>query len=419
MSRLSRLPAPHVLAAAVCAGLAASLAAPVRAPAVAVLSLLIGLVALALRDQRALLLAAALGLAGWWWGSLRLAALDRSVLLPEVGRVAPARLEVTGPARRSQFAVRVPVRVLRFGDLAAEEPARLDLPRGRAPPQGAIVEAIVRVERPRGPDDGGFDESAYLRRQGIHVVLDADLYRVVGRRGGLGGVADSLRTAVARSLAPGVTGKRRAVVAGIVLGEDEGLDPGLRDDFRASGLYHLLAVSGQNVAYVVVGALLLAWLAGVPRLFGEVGAVLAVAAYVLAVGWQPSVVRAGVAGGLASLAWLCGRGRDRWYFLLVGAAVLLAWNPYSLLEPGFQLSFAAVAAIFVLVPRLESWLEGYPVPARLAAVIAVSAACGAASALLAIAYRGTRSKCVMRIGVVAVPQAAATARTAANRAGTG
>ena len=388
MSRLSRLPAPHVLAAAVCAGLAASLAAPVRAPAVAVLSLLIGLVALALRDQRALLLAAALGLAGWWWGSLRLAALDRSVLLPEVGRVAPARLEVTGPARRSPFAVRVPVRVLRFGDLAAGEPARLDLPRGRAPPQGAIVEAIVRVERPRGPDDGGFDESAYLRRQGIHVVLDADLYRVVGRRGGLGGVADSLRTAVAHSLAPGVTGERRAVVAGIVLGEDEGLDPGLRDDFRASGLYHLLAVSGQNVAYVVVGALLLAWLAGVPRLFGEMGALLAVAGYVLAVGWQPSVVRAGVAGGLASLAWLCGRGRDRWYFLLVGAAVLLAWNPYSLLEPGFQLSFAAVAAIFVLVPRLESWLEGYPVPARLAAVIAVSAACGAATAPILMVHFG-------------------------------
>ena len=47
----------------------------------------------------------------------------------------------------------------------------------------------------------------------------------------------------------------------------------------------------------------------------------------LAVGWQPSVVRAGVAGALASLAWLAARPRDRWYFLLAGAAVLLAWNP--------------------------------------------------------------------------------------------
>jgi competence protein ComEC len=142
----------------------------------------------------------------------------------------------------------------------------------------------------------------------------------------------------------------------------------------------LLAVSGQNVAYVVGGMLMLAWAAGLPRWLGEVGALAAVGGYVLAVGWQPSVVRAGVAGALASLAWLASRPRERWYFLLVGAAVLLAWNPYSLLEPGFQLSFSAVAAIFVLVPRLERRLEGYPLPRRLAEVVAVSGACGAVTA---------------------------------------
>jgi competence protein ComEC len=335
-----------------------------------------------------LFLAVALALAGWWWGSVRLALLDESVLLAKVGEVAPARLEVTGPARRSVFAVRVPVRVLRFGDLAPGERARLDLPRGRAPPPGAIVEAVVRVERPRGLDDDGFDESAYLRRQGVHVVLSADAFRIVGHRRGLGGLADRVRGSVAGSLAPGLAGERRAVIAGVVLGEDEGLDEGLRDDFRSSGLYHLLAVSGQNVAYVVGGALLIAWLLGVPRLAAEAGALVAVGAYVLAVGWQPSVVRAGVAGALASLAWLCGRARDRWYFLLAGAAVLLAWNPYSLLEPGFQLSFAAVTAIFVLVPRLQSRLEGYPLPARLVPVLAVSAACGAVTAPISMIHFG-------------------------------
>jgi competence protein ComEC len=388
VSALSRVPAPHLLAGALCAGLAASLAARGGGLGLALLSLVLAGASLACRKERVFLLAAALLLAGWWWGSVRLAALDESALLPLVGRAGPARLEVTGPARRSTFAVRVPVRVLRFGELATRERARLDLPRVRAPPQGAIVETIARVERPRGPDEGGFDESAYLHRQGIQVVLAADDYSVVGRRGGLGGVADRLRATVARSLAPGVTGERRAVIAGIVLGEDEGLETSLRDGFRASGLYHLLAVSGQNVAYVVTGALLLAWLLGVPRLVGEVCALLAVGGYILAVGWQPSVVRAGVAGGLASLAWLSGRARDRWYFLLVGAAVLLAWSPYSLLEPGFQLSFAAVAAIFLLVPRLEARLEGYPVPARLGAVLALSAACGAATAPILMAHFG-------------------------------
>jgi competence protein ComEC len=181
-------------------------------------------------------------------------------------------------------------------------------------------------------------------------------------------------------MAPGLVGERRALIAGVVLGEDEGLDSDLRDRFRASGLYHLLAVSGQNIAYVVAGVLLLAWAWGIPRWAGELAAIAAVVGYVAAVGWQPSVVRAGIAGVLASLAWLASRPRDRWYFLLVGAALLLSLNPRSLTEPGFQLSFAAVAAIFVLVPRLEQRLAGYPLPRRLAEVVAVSAACGAVTA---------------------------------------
>ena len=110
------------------------------------------------------------------------------------------------------------------------------------------------------------------------------------------------------------------------------------------------------------------------------GALASIGCYVLAVGPQPSVVRAGVAGALGSLAWLTARERDRWYFLLLGALALLAWNPYTLLDAGFQLSFAAVASIFVLVPRLQRVLAGYPLPRRIADGVAVSTACGVATA---------------------------------------
>ena len=381
MNAIARVPAPHLLVGAACAGLAASLATGAPIAASALLACAAALAAFSRRELRSALLAVALLLGGWVWGTVRLQALDQSLLVAEAGSAAPALLEVTGPARTTEFEVRVPVKVLRFGGVALDERARLDLPRGRSPPQGSIVEAVARVQRPQTAErSGDFDERAYLQKQGIHVVLSVDVFRIVGQRGGLGGAADTLRDAVAGSLAPGVGGERRAVIAGIVLGEDEGLDRSLREAFQASGLYHLLAVSGQNVAYVVLGAILLAWLLGLPRAVGEAAALVSVAGYVMAVGWQPSVVRAGVAGCLASLAWLCGRARDRWYFLLVGAAVLLAWNPYALLEPGFQLSFSAVAAIFVLVPRLEARMEGYPLPARLVPVLAVSAACGAVTA---------------------------------------
>lgn len=378
---------PHVLAASFCVGLAAANA--VRSPSV-VLAVVAGAVAVvtAVADprMRVPLLALALVLAGWWWASVRLDALDESALVGEAGHTAPARVVVTGPARRGSFALRVPAEARRFGRLAVREAILLELPLARSPPQGAVLDVIAKVTLPR--TGGEFDERAWLRRRGAHVVLTADRWHVVGRRGGLLGIGDRLHERLAATITPGVGGERHAIVAGIVLGEDEGLSPGLRDAFRASGLYHLLAVSGQNVAFLAGGVALLSWLLGVPRWLGEIGVLSTIAAYVLAVGWQPSVVRAGVAGALASLAWLAARPRDRWYFLLLGGAVLLAWNPYNLVEPGFQLSFAAVGAIFVVVPRLGRVLEGYPVPVRLASVVAVSTACGLVTAPIAWLHFG-------------------------------
>ncbi len=405
MIRAAQPPAAHLLATGLCVGLAASLGVRAASPGVAVAAASLAVLSVALPRGRAVALVLALATAGVWWGSVRLAELDRSVLSNAVGEAALARVEITGPVRPSRHTIRIPVRVVAFDGRRTGEPAQLELPADApAPDQGAILELVVQVRLPRGPaEPGSFDEAAYLRRRGMHVVLHGARFRIVGHRGGLAGAADALRARLASSVAPGLEGERRALVEGIVLGRDEGLDDALRDRFRASGLYHVLAVSGQNVAYVVAGVLLAAWLLGVPRAAAQIAALAAVAGYVVAVGWQPSVVRAGVAGALASLAWLASRPRDRWYFLLVGAAVLLAWSPYSLLDPGFQLSFAAVAAIFLLVPRLERRLEGYPVPRVLAAAVAVSGACGLVTAPILWLQFGTVPVWSVLANVLALP----------------
>jgi competence protein ComEC len=370
---------PTAPVVALCAGLAVANVARGGAVALVVCAALALLAAVAPAPARSCAVLAAVALAGWWWGSGRLDTLDRSVLRAELGHTARAEAVVTGPARRSEFAVRVPAVLRRFGSLSPDERVLLELPAGRAPAQGSVLALTARIVAPRGPD-GDFDERGWLVRSGVHVVVHGSNWRVIGWRAGLGGLADRLRAHVSASLAAGGGGERRAVLAGVVLGEDEGLSDELQDRFRASGLYHLLAVSGQNVAFIAGGVLLLAWLCGIPRLLAHVGVLAAIGGYVLAVGWQPSVVRAGVAGCLASLAWLAARPSDRWHFLALGAAVLLAWSPANLLEPGFQLSFAAVAAIFVAVPRLDRRLEGYPVPRFLAGVVAVSLACGVVTA---------------------------------------
>jgi competence protein ComEC len=325
------------------------------------------------------MLLVALALAGWWWGSTRLDALDRSFLAPRIGTAARARVVVTGETRRGRFDGHASGVVLRFGQLEPHEPVLLRMSLERAPPQGAVLDVLGVLAAPRGPSHG-FDERLWLRRHGIHAVLRLDQWRIVGRRGGIGGVADRLRAWLRRTSAQGLRGERAAVVEGVVLGDDTGLSDELRRRFRASGLYHLLAVSGQNVILVAGGALLLGWIIGIPRWAGHLAALAAIAGYVLAVGAQASVVRASIAGALGSLAWLTARMTDRWHVLLVGAAVLLAWNPYMLFDAGFELSFTAVAAIFVLAGPIRRRLDGYPLPPFAAEAIAISTACGVATA---------------------------------------
>jgi competence protein ComEC len=374
---------PQVLAGALCLGLAAANVARAQTGLVLLLSALAGSVALFADEPRRLaLLALSLLLCGWWCGSARLHVIDRSPLRSELETAARARVIVTGPARHGRYDVRAPALAVRYGELVLREPVLLRLPLGRAPPQGAVLDTVAQVTDPRGPKNG-FDERTWLRRHGVHVVLRIHRWREVGRRGGLGGLADAVRRRLRKSVARGLGGSRAAVVEGVVLGEDSGLSEELRQRFRAAGLYHLLAVSGQNVALVAGSTLVLAWLVGIPRLGAEVGALAAIFAYVLAVGAQPSVVRAGVAGALGSLAWLTARAADRWHLLLLGAIVLLGWNPYSLLDAGFQLSFAAVSAIFLLVPRFDRVLQGFPLGKPLRLVVAVSAACGLATAPIA------------------------------------
>jgi competence protein ComEC len=373
--------APTLVVAALCVGLVAAVGVRVAAPVAALPAAVAAAVALGAGDPRARLVAAAfaVALAGWWWASHRLAALDSSVLVSRIGTAERALVQTKEPARPGRFETRVRALVVRWGPLRPHEPVLLELPPGRAPPQGARLSVLGELRQPRGPSNG-FDERAWLRHQGVQLVLRGEAWRVVGRRAGLGGVADRLHGWLARDGASGLGGERKAVLEGIVLGEDQGLSDTLKQRFRASGLYHLLAVSGSNVAVVAGGALGLLFLLGVSRRWAEAGAIAAIGAYVLAVGPQPSVIRAGIVGVLGSLAWVFGRQRDAWHALLLAAAGLLAWNPYLVLDAGFQLSFAAVLSIFLVAPRIRRVLDGYPLPSWCRTAVAVSAACGLGTA---------------------------------------
>ncbi len=390
---------------AVCVGCALANAARVPSVPAVLAAAAAGVFALAVRDEhrRVVVAAMAVVLGAWAWGSVRLDGLDRSTLVSRIGTVERALVEVDEPPKPGSFDQRARAVLLRWGALRPREPVYLELPLGRSPPQGADISLLGQLRAPTGPSNG-FDQGTWLRRQGIHVVLRAKgPWRIVGRRGGIYGLGDDVERWLSGDSTRGLTGERRDVIEAIVLGRSNLIGQSLLADFRASGLYHCLAVDGLKVSTIALAVVGIALLAGIGRLAAEVAALAAVAAYALAVGLHPSVIRAGIAAALGSLAWLAARQRDRWQALLVGAAVLLAWNPYALLDAGFQLSFAAVASIFVVTPRVVRALEGYPVSRWLAQLTGVSVACGLATAPVTWLQFHQISLVTVPANVVAVP----------------
>jgi competence protein ComEC len=299
---------------------------------------------------------ASLLLIGAGVGGARLAAIDAPARRLESGAVIAARAHLQERPRPSTFGSRAEVRVV-SGRLAgtrllARAPRELRWPEGVAIGAELRLRGVVRP--PRSPPGADFDFAGYLRRRGVAGELWLDSVSATeGRRGGLAGVLDSMRQRAEQAVVAGMPQRDGELARGMVLGQDERIDPSTREDWRAAGLAHLLAVSGQNV--MLLAALALPFLAAAglgPRGRG-LALLCLVAVYVPLAGAGPSLQRAGVMGAAGIAAMTLSRPTSRWYALLLAAAVTLAINPRACAEPGWQLSFAAVVGILTLGPSLQ------------------------------------------------------------------
>jgi competence protein ComEC len=166
--------------------------------------------------------------------------------------------------------------------------------------------------------------------------------------------SDEIRARAEAALGQGMPAREAALARGFVLGEGEQIDEGTTEDFRRAGLSHLLAVSGQNVALLVLLAMPALAALGLPlrvRLLWVLGLI---AVYVPLAGAGPSIQRAGIMGALSVLATLAGRRASRFYALVFAAVALLVLEPGIAADAGWQLSFAAVLGILLLAAPLRA-----------------------------------------------------------------
>lgn len=144
------------------------------------------------------------------------------------------------------------------------------------------------------------------------------------------------------------------LIAAMTAGDRSGLSDSDRTALTRAGLSHLLAVSGMHISFLVG---LLSLFTGADLRRRAAVCLPVVVVFALAVGGSPSVLRAGVIWAFALLAPALGREADNWSSLAAALALLLLLNPLSAANVGLQLSFASVAGITLVTPRLADWLR--------------------------------------------------------------
>jgi competence protein ComEC len=205
----------------------------------------------------------------------------------------------------------------------------------------------------------------------------------------------------ARALPP----DERGLLPGLVVGDTTGLDPALREEFRRTGLTHVVAVSGQNVAILLAAVLLAARRARLgPRAAAVAGAV-GMAFFVLLARPTPSVLRAAAMGGLGLIAAVTGRERAALRLLAGTVLLLVLADPTLATSLAFALSAAATAGLLVLAPPWRTRLATR-VPGWLADAVATPLAAQAACAPLLAAAFGRVSLAALPANVAAAPAVA-------------
>lgn len=332
----------------------------------------------------------------------------------------PVEGRVIALDRSPTDALRLTLDQVRLGRVAQEDtPARVRISlKGQAviPPPGARVMTTAHLLPPQGPaEPGGFD----FRRHAWFKQLGGLGYTrvpvLLAEAPGAAVPVEQLRRGLARYLQQRLPGETGGFAAAVTAGDRSGVSQETLEALRQSNLAHLLAISGLHMGLLtgfVFAALrslmcLVPWIAlhwPVKKL-AAVAALSAGAGYLLLSGGSVATERAFIMVAVMFGAVLLDRRAITMRAVAVAAVIVLLRRPESLLSPGFQMSFAATAALVAVfaalrdreVPLGPRWLR--PV----AALVVSSAVAGAATAPFAAAHFNTIPHYGLLANLLSVP----------------
>ena len=266
-----------------------------------------------------------------------------------------------------KFVQPVGIRATIFSRDVVEETQDDDAPAIPHMAYGARIRLKAKLRLPRNfRNPGAFDYEGYLHGLGISALASVKSEEIEILQGTSGSRLGFWRSRVRNSILrhihqSGLWSKEDAAIfAAMIVGDDSLLLRDVREEFQQTGVYHLLVVSGMNVALL---AFALFWLARRLRLPEWPASLLTIALsvfYAYIAGMGVPIMRAVLMLSLFLVARLLYRDRSGLNATGFAALAVLALSPAALFEPGFQLTFLSLLAITgISLPILERTSEPY------------------------------------------------------------
>lgn len=225
-----------------------------------------------------------------------------------------------------------------------------------------LVEGMLKKPESFETDVGRiFDYPTYLKKDGIIYQISFPTITVLdhGHGNPVFRALYAVKHAFIRSIDMVIPEPEASLLAGLVVGAKESLGENLMDDFRTTGIVHIVVLSGYNIT--IVAEAIMRVLGLLPRLMALSAGGVSIVLFAIMTGASATIVRASLMALLVILARVTGRTYMVVKALCISAFFMVLYSPYVLLfDPSFQLSFLATLGLILFSPLVEAKLSMIP-----------------------------------------------------------
>lgn len=197
----------------------------------------------------------------------------------------------------------------------------------------------------------GYNYKQYLKTKKIIGTVELEKAKIL--KSSNGSFIHNIQKYIKDTINGTLTDEEGNLLLAILLGDKDKLSEDIQESFKTSNLSHMLAVSGAHVSYIILGLTYVLQNSIIGKKNGKIVCIFFLLVFMAITNFTPSVTRACIMAVLTLFSGIVYRKSDVYTNISVAALITLIFNPYSLLDLGFQLSYGGTIGIIIFIRRIQ------------------------------------------------------------------